>query len=204
MVICLVLGADLHMTQLMPLPLTVSCFSKIQIGFTFLVLADPRSPGQRAVKPVCVCVCVFIFKHTGDRLWWVTTCWQHGIVVSGVWYMNEVTLRRAWLVLGWVTLFGLCSLSWYLTISVCNQPTRSTQPASLRVANSSTSFGCGKGSTTLGDPNCCALYLYLLPFTCVFHWTVMGQINLTVFFWQLYNPSKTVSCNTLCKYKWLY
>jgi len=130
----------------------------------------------------CVCVCVFIFKHTGDRLWWVTTCWQHGIVVSGVWYMNEVTLRRAWLVLGWVTLFGLCSLSWYLTISVCNQPTRSTQPASLRVANSSTSFGCGKGSTTLGDPNCCALYLYLLPFTCVFHWTVMGQINLTVFF----------------------
>jgi len=43
MVICLELGADLHMAQLMPLPLTVSCFSKIQIGFTFLVLADPGS-----------------------------------------------------------------------------------------------------------------------------------------------------------------
>jgi len=42
----------------MPLPLTVSCFSKIQIGFTFLVLAYPGSPGQRAVKRVCVCVCV--------------------------------------------------------------------------------------------------------------------------------------------------
>ena len=41
----------------MPLPLTVSCFSKIQIGFTFLVLAHPGSPGQRAVKQVCVCVC---------------------------------------------------------------------------------------------------------------------------------------------------
>jgi len=41
----------------MPLPLTVSCFSKIQIGFTFLVLAHPGSPGQRAVKRVCVCVC---------------------------------------------------------------------------------------------------------------------------------------------------
>jgi len=40
----------------MPLPLTVSCFSKIQIGFTFLVLAHPGSPGQRAVKRVCVCV----------------------------------------------------------------------------------------------------------------------------------------------------
>ena len=32
MVICLGRGADLHMAQLMPLPLTVYCFSKIQIG----------------------------------------------------------------------------------------------------------------------------------------------------------------------------
>jgi len=35
MVICLERGADLHMAQLMPLPLTVSCFSKIEIGLTF-------------------------------------------------------------------------------------------------------------------------------------------------------------------------
>jgi len=55
-VICLEQGADLHMAQLMPLPLTVSCFSKIQIGFTFLVPAHPSSPGQRAIKCVCVCV----------------------------------------------------------------------------------------------------------------------------------------------------
>jgi len=34
----------------------VSCFSKIQIGFTFLVPAHPGSPGQRAIKRVCVCV----------------------------------------------------------------------------------------------------------------------------------------------------
>jgi len=49
----------------MPLQLTVSCFSKIQIGFTFLVLAHPGSPGQRAVKQVCVCVCVcdYLLKH---------------------------------------------------------------------------------------------------------------------------------------------
>jgi len=46
----------LHMAQLMPLPLTVSCFSKIQIGFTFLVPAHPGSPGKRAVKCVCVCI----------------------------------------------------------------------------------------------------------------------------------------------------
>ena len=58
MVICLERGADLHMAQLMPLPLTVSCYSKIQIGFTFLVPADPGSPGKKAVKCVCVCVCV--------------------------------------------------------------------------------------------------------------------------------------------------
>jgi len=53
-VISLERGADLHMAQLMPLPLAVSCFSKIQIGFTFLVLAHPGSPGKRAVKLVCV------------------------------------------------------------------------------------------------------------------------------------------------------
>ena len=47
-------GADLHMTQLMPLPLTVTCFTKIQIGFTFLVLAHPGNLGKRAVKRVCV------------------------------------------------------------------------------------------------------------------------------------------------------
>ena len=56
MVVCLERGADLHMAQLMPLPLTVSCFSKIQIGFTFLVPAHLGIPGKRAVKRVCVCV----------------------------------------------------------------------------------------------------------------------------------------------------
>jgi len=56
MIIYLERGADLHMAQLTPLPLSVSCFSKIQIGFTFLVLAHPGSPGQRSVKWVCVCV----------------------------------------------------------------------------------------------------------------------------------------------------
>jgi len=56
MVICLERGADLHLAQLMPVPLTVSCFSKIQIDFTILVPAHPGSPGQRAVKQVCVFV----------------------------------------------------------------------------------------------------------------------------------------------------
>jgi len=49
MVICLEQVAVLHMSQLMPLPLIVSCFSEIQIGFTSLVPAHPGSPGKRAV-----------------------------------------------------------------------------------------------------------------------------------------------------------
>jgi len=53
-VVCLEQGADLHMAQLMPLPLNVSSFSKIQIGSTFLVPAHLDSPGKRAVKWVCV------------------------------------------------------------------------------------------------------------------------------------------------------
>jgi len=48
------------MAQLMPLPLTVSCFSETQIGFTFLVPAHAGSPGKKAVKRVCVCVCVCV------------------------------------------------------------------------------------------------------------------------------------------------
>ena len=46
-VICLERGADLHMAQLMPLPLTVSCFSKTQIGISFLVPAHPGSLGKK-------------------------------------------------------------------------------------------------------------------------------------------------------------
>ena len=50
MVICLKRGADLHMAQLMPLLLTVSCSTKIQVGFTFLVPAYPGCPGKETVK----------------------------------------------------------------------------------------------------------------------------------------------------------
>ena len=74
MVISLERGADLHMPKLMPLPLTVSCFSKIQIGFAFLVLAYLGSPGKRAIKWVWVCVhacvCKYAIKHL--VVWHVT------------------------------------------------------------------------------------------------------------------------------------
>ena len=59
MVVCLEQGEDLHIAKLMPLPLTVSCFTKIQIGFTFLVPTHLGSPGKRAVKRVCVYISHF-------------------------------------------------------------------------------------------------------------------------------------------------
>ena len=67
----------------MPLPLTVSCFSKIQIGFAFLVPAYPGSPGQRAVKRVYVCmyvcVCIYLsiypfFLVSGGSTDWFVVC----------------------------------------------------------------------------------------------------------------------------------
>ena len=60
MVICLELSSDLHVAQLIPLPLTVSCFSKIQIGLTFLVLAHLGSPRK---GPLNVCVYIKMFGN---------------------------------------------------------------------------------------------------------------------------------------------
>ena len=68
----------MYMAQLMPLPLTVSCFSKIQIGFTFLVPAHLCSPGKRAVEWVCVCVCVCVVVCTVCVWLWVRT---HGAAI---------------------------------------------------------------------------------------------------------------------------
>jgi len=77
-VICLERRADLHIAQLMPLPLTVSCFNKIQIGFTFLVPAQPGSPRKRAIKRVCVGVLLFQSFR--------------GTVCSSVHFMDELGL----------------------------------------------------------------------------------------------------------------
>ena len=65
-VVCLEQGTDLHMAQLMPLPLTISCFSKIQIGFTFLVPAHLGSPDKGLLNG-CVCVCVYYLTQIMDK-----------------------------------------------------------------------------------------------------------------------------------------
>jgi len=62
MAICLERGVDLHMAQLMPLPLTVSCFGKIQIGFTFLVPAYLGSPGKGPLNGRVCMICVVLFS----------------------------------------------------------------------------------------------------------------------------------------------
>jgi len=59
--ICLERSADLHTAQLMPLPLTVSCSSKSRLVLPFWYWLTPGSPGQRAVKRVCV-VCVYALQ----------------------------------------------------------------------------------------------------------------------------------------------
>ena len=101
MVICLEQGADLHMAQLMPLPLTVSCFSKIQIGFTFLVLALPGSPGKRAVNLrvcayACLCACVCV------------------MCVMCVWFYNKITAQVYVLHLSWKQAVFHCWLEHFM------------------------------------------------------------------------------------------
>ena len=73
-------------SQLMPLPLTVSCFSKIQIGFTFLVPAHLGSPGKRAVERVCVCVSSLYFEYA--------ICRQQGNDGSKTFCQQNVQVRN--------------------------------------------------------------------------------------------------------------
>ena len=111
MVICLERGTDLHMAQLMPLPLTFSCFSKIQIGFTFLVLADPGSPAQRAVKRVCWCCCwglvmiVITMRVVDDYKWyifWDTFSRSNTCRLSGVYQIVSSSQHLTGFVFGWL------------------------------------------------------------------------------------------------------
>jgi len=102
MVICLERGAELHTAQLMPLPLTVSCFSKIQIGFTFLVAAYPGSPDKGPLNArACVCcvsiylsVCVSVCLSVYHLSSWPSS--QHGFVCSlcvchTTWWLSSST-----------------------------------------------------------------------------------------------------------------
>jgi len=99
-VICLERGADLHMAQLMPLPLTVSCFTKIQIGFTFLVLAMwlTRIVLDKGPLNVCACVSVRACVH----VWYWAEYWR--VIVVCVW------LHRCW---SWIPSWSWHCTPWY-------------------------------------------------------------------------------------------
>jgi len=77
-VICLERGADLHTAQPMPLPLTVSCFSKIQIGFTFLVPAHPGSSGGKGKVKRVLCCFILSTSLSGRMMHHASVHIEHG------------------------------------------------------------------------------------------------------------------------------
>ena len=128
MVICLEQGADLHMAQLMPLSLTVSCFSKIQISFTCLVLAHMGSPWM-AVK--CVCSSVYYYYPLNDDNSSVQLLSQffgcatptEPISIGAVVVLHPLLLSRhlwSWIqqVLGWPTIRKQTVCLWVVILSV--------------------------------------------------------------------------------------
>jgi len=80
--ICLERSADLHTAQLMPLPLTVSCLRKIQIGFTFLVLVVP----DKGPLSGCVCVCISVLLAVIDPFMYVAFSVLSGGSVDVAWW----------------------------------------------------------------------------------------------------------------------
>jgi len=112
------------LTLLMPLPLTVSHFSKIQIGFTFLVPAHLGSPGHRAVKRVCVCV---VNKLLSNCSWSSEKARYHSLYCEmslfsslGIggpdWYREkEKPLRNN--LSGWCVFISVCD--YYSAVSSC-------------------------------------------------------------------------------------
>jgi len=108
--ICLERSADL----LMPLLLTVSCFSKSQIGFTFLVLAYPGSPGKRAIKQVCVCACACVRACVSEWVSeWVSEI-QHKLMIVCWQITHQQTRVHKWR--------GQAPLNWCPNLCPCWRP----------------------------------------------------------------------------------
>ena len=103
-VICLQRDADLHIAQLMPLPRTVSCFSKIQIGFTFLVPAHLGSPGKGPLNWCVYCcmyllLCAYQINNNNNK----SVCFVHV-------FKMQKPRRRTILMRGWI--FSCRGRSW--------------------------------------------------------------------------------------------
>ena len=158
MVICLERGADLHMAQLMPLPLTVSCFSKIQIGFTFLVPAHPGSPGKMAVKRVCVCVS-YQQDTVNYESWTRNTSWspaEYGWTAesrSGKW-SRRVPHRSC---SSWRSRSLCTSVSWSHASLSHSEPRRTVQTAATESCRPCRGISCRQTGTSRCYHHCCSL-----------------------------------------------
>ena len=107
-IVCLEWDADLHMAQLMPLPLTVSCFSKIQTGFTFLVPVNLGSPGKGPLNG-CVYVCVFYMLILHPLNFCRNLCYL--VLCLHAWIASNFSHRRSWLTA--IVLFATVSHLFY-------------------------------------------------------------------------------------------
>ena len=104
----------------MPLPLTVSCFSKIQIGFTFMVPAYLGSPGKRAVKRVCVCVCFLLLSYIYCLTYLLSS--KHGMLSP----FSDTVAR---MLFGW-------RLKCFVTVNICLElPTQHGRSAMRQVSS---------------------------------------------------------------------
>jgi len=84
MVVCLGQGADLHMAQLMSLPLTISCFLALPFWcrLTWVVL-DNIQEGRKTI--VCVCACVHACVHAYKLLNALNRDEANGFIVGVCW-----------------------------------------------------------------------------------------------------------------------
>jgi len=136
MVICLERCADLHMAQLMPLPLTVSCFSKIQIGLPFWYRLTWVVPDKGPLNGcVCVCVCVYVTYSVNDlRPEWLVKCEarasRHQPTVAKL-ALNQVMTAHAFRKQMWLRT-DLLHMSQPTHWSSCGFTSHSTQTRSFR------------------------------------------------------------------------
>jgi len=155
---CLGWGADLHIAQQMPLPLTVSCSGKSRLVVTFVFcLSGACSPGwsrtysRRAVKWLCVCVCVcvivpFILFNSSVKYELIFTAWctieQSAVLWSHV--LSPSVCPSVTLVdqdhIGWK--------SWKLIVQTIS-PT-----SSLFIAQTSSTYSQGDMEKFCGGQNC--------------------------------------------------
>ena len=97
----------LHMAQLMPLQLSVSCFSKIHIGFTFVVPAHLGSPGQRAVKRACVCAILTVLNSVACMFaMWFAVKTQYPDTIDCA-HVSNLAMCKLWIFAGAFSITGV-------------------------------------------------------------------------------------------------